>query len=183
MSTDPTQTCTVLTEEEFDEKFPLLVNHLDANASLDGVMFEIFDEELAFVLQQNPNCIWTYMDDDNGRLCFSSGYHLVNRIGYLISTVPVEPGCEYFVPLEDPDGDTNPSPRPEPDRKLRSFRIAFEQPPVHSIIVEAVDIDAAIEIAEKAFLEEPGFFPEDPPAGWQRHFNDWDIVEAEEVQS
>lgn len=64
----------------------------------------------------------------------------------------------------------------------KKFRIAFEQPPVHTIIVEAVDLDAAIRMAEEAFLEEPGFFPEDPPAGWQRRFNDWDIVEAEEVQ-
>ena len=103
MSTTHTPKCTVLTEEEFDEKFPLLVNHLDANASLDGVMFETFDEELAFVLQQNPNCIWTYMDDDNGRACLSSGYHLVNRIGYLISTVPFEAGHDYFVPLEEPE--------------------------------------------------------------------------------
>lgn len=182
MSTDQPPTCTVLTEEAFDAKFPLLRNHLDENASLDGCMFETYGDELAFVLQQNPNCIWTYRDDDNGRICFCSGYHLVNRIGYLISTVPVEPGCEYFVPLEDPDGDDEPTPQQQPDQKLRSFRIGIEQPPVHTIIVEAVDIDAAIEIAEKAFLEEPGFFPEDPPAGWERRFNSWDIVEAEEVQ-
>ena len=181
MSTDQTTTCTVLTEEAFDAKFPLLRNHLDDNASLDGVMFETYGDELAFVLQQNSNCIWTYMDNDNGRLCFSSGYHLVNRLGYVISTVPVEPRITYVVLLEDQDHEDEPSPDQQPDQKLRSFRIAFERPPVHTIIVEAVDIDAAIDIAEKAFLEEPGFFPEDPPAGWQRRFNDWEIVEAEEV--
>jgi hypothetical protein len=30
------------------------------------------------------------MTDDDGLLCLASGYHFVNRLGYLISTVPVE---------------------------------------------------------------------------------------------
>lgn len=66
--------------------------------------------------------------------------------------------------------------------QLKKFRIGIEQPPVHTITVEANNIYAAIEKAEKAFLEQPGFFPEDPPPGWQRHFNDWEVVETEEVQ-
>ncbi len=104
-------------------------------------------------------------------------------LAYVITTIPVERECTYVVLLEDGDSDDEPSPSQPPEQeKLRSFRIAFEQPPVHTIIVEAIDLDAAIEVAEKTFLEEPGFFPEDPPAGWQRRFNDWDIVEAEEVQ-
>ena len=69
------------------------------------------------------------------------------------------------------------------EAQRKRFRISIEQPPVHTIIVEANDLDAAIEKAEIAFLDEPGFFPEDPPAGWQRRFNDWEIVEAEEVRS
>lgn len=69
------------------------------------------------------------------------------------------------------------------EAERKQFRISIEQHPVHTIFVEATDLDAAIETAEKAFLEERGFFPEDPPARWQRHFNDWDIVEAEEVRS
>ena len=39
---------------------------------------------------QDPDCIWTLMTDDDGLLCLASGYHFVNRLGYLISTVPVE---------------------------------------------------------------------------------------------
>ncbi len=103
MKSAPTLTPTVLTEEQFDERFPLLTNHLDGNASYDGCMFETYGPELAFVRQQNPDCIWTLMTDDNGLLCLASGYHFVNRLGYLISTVPVEAGLDYFVPLEEPD--------------------------------------------------------------------------------
>ncbi len=172
-----------LSEQQFDARFPLLMNHLNINASLDGCMFETYGEEFAFVQQQNPNCIWTLMTSNDGQLCLSSGYHFVNRLGYVITTVPVERGCTYVVLLEGRDSDDEPSPSQPPEQaKLRSFRISIEQSPVHTIIVEAIDLDAAIEKAEIAFLEEPGFFPEDPPAGWQRRFNDWDIVEAEEVQ-
>jgi hypothetical protein len=173
----------VLSEEQFDARFPLLTNHFDMNASLDGCMFETYGEEFAFVQQQSPNCIWTLMTSNDGQLCLSSGYHFVNRLGYVITTVPVERGRTFVVLLEERDSDGEPSPNQPPAlAKLRSFRISIEQPSVHTIIVEAVDRDTAIEKAEIAFLEEPGFFPEDPPAGWQRRFNDWDIVEAEEVQ-
>jgi len=67
-------------------------------------------------------------------------------------------------------------------RRTRRFRIGIAQTPVHSIIVTADTLDAAIEKAKIAFLDECDFFPEDPPAGWQRHFTDWEIVEAEEVR-
>jgi hypothetical protein len=43
------------------------------------------------------------MTDDDGLLCLSSGYHFVNRLGYLVSAVPIEPGQDYFVPLEEPE--------------------------------------------------------------------------------
>lgn len=108
MSATRTSTLTVLSEEQFDACFPLLTNHLDSNASFGGCMFETYGAELEFVRRQNPDCIWTYMDDDNGRLCLSSGYHLVNRIGYLISTVPFEAGHDYFVPLEEPEHEQAP---------------------------------------------------------------------------
>ena len=103
MSTAQALTVTVLTEEQFDERFPLVTNHLDTNAACDGCMFETYGAELDFVRQQNPDCIWTLLTDDDGLLCLSSGYHFVNRLGYLISTVPFNPDQDYFVPLEEPD--------------------------------------------------------------------------------
>lgn len=103
MSTQTILSPIVLTESQFDEQFPLLTNHLDTNASYDGCMFETYGPELAFVQTQNPDCIWTLMTDDDGLLCLASGYHFVNRLGYLISKVPVKPGDDYFVPLEEPD--------------------------------------------------------------------------------
>ena len=73
--------------------------------------------------------------------------------------------------------------RAAPPPRPKRFTIAFEQPVVHRIIVEADDLDAAIEKAEQLYVNEGGFFTFEPPAGWHRVFSDWDLVEAEEVQS
>jgi len=103
MSSTPLLSPIVLTEEQFDAQFPLRTNHLDGNASYNGCMFETYGPELAFVREQDPDCIWTLMTDDDGLLCLASGCHFVNRLGYLISIVPVEDGKDFFVPLEEPD--------------------------------------------------------------------------------
>jgi hypothetical protein len=77
-----------ITDDELDEQFEFIKNHLDPNASLDGVMFETFGKELEYVLKQPINHVWTYQDDDNGDPCIVNGFHMVNRIGYLVSTTP-----------------------------------------------------------------------------------------------
>ncbi len=83
-----------LTEEEFDAQFPLVTNHLNPSASWAfgeerGCLFETYGEELAFVRKQDPRLIWTLLDGDDGQLVVQRGYHVVNRIGYLISQQPV----------------------------------------------------------------------------------------------
>jgi hypothetical protein len=77
---------TITTEEGLDLLKPIK-NHLDNNASLDGYMFETFGEELDFVLSQPESHIWTYCEGDNC-LVYASGYHLVNRLGYLVTELP-----------------------------------------------------------------------------------------------
>lgn len=86
-----------LTEDEFDDQFPLVANHLNPNASwgfgdTGGCLFETYGPELEFVRQQDPSHVWTLIDGDDGDLYVVSGYHRVNRIGYLISSVPLPPG-------------------------------------------------------------------------------------------
>lgn len=69
----------------------------------------------------------------------------------------------------------------EPKPKKR-FAVAFEQPVVHRIVVEADDLDDAIAMAEQLYVNEGGFFTFEPPGEWHRVFKDWDLVEAGEVQ-
>ena len=76
-------------EQFFWDIYAPIKNHFDDNASLDGLMFETYGEELEFVKSQPNNLIWTYCDDgENGWL--TNGFHLVNRLGYLIASKPFE---------------------------------------------------------------------------------------------
>ena len=84
---------TELSEDEFDQLFPLVSNHLNPTASWTyddgrGCLFETFGEELEFVKRQDPLTIWTLVDGDDGDMYVLSGAHFVNRIGYLVSTLP-----------------------------------------------------------------------------------------------
>ena len=106
-----------ISEDEFDARYPLVPNHLNPNASWGfadsgGCLFETYGEELAFVRQQDPRYVWTFVDGDDDQYVVS-GMHFVNRIGYLISTVPVPDGVliEVRIPsLSDESDDLFESP-------------------------------------------------------------------------
>lgn len=87
------------TEDEFDEKYELVGNHIDNNASFSGKMFETYGEEMEYVLKMNKQnrvitIIETEVDEYNEEgellsgICYSSGLHLVNRLGFLITKEP-----------------------------------------------------------------------------------------------
>lgn len=79
-----------LTEDEFWEQYKPVQNHLVGDCSFDGCMFETYGEEVQYVLSKiDEQIVWTILDgseDDN--LYIVSGYHLVNRLGYLITEKP-----------------------------------------------------------------------------------------------
>ena len=74
-----------ITEDEFYEKFTPIENHLDDNASWDNCMFETYGEEEDFVREQNEQNIWTIVEGDDDTMFIESGFHIVNRMGYLIT--------------------------------------------------------------------------------------------------
>ena len=99
-----TQTAIEMTEDEFDAQYPLVTNHINPNASWvfgdgPGCLFETYGEELTFVRSQDPLTIWTLVDGDDGNQYVLSGYHFVNRIGYLVSTIPFPEDAEIEVPI------------------------------------------------------------------------------------
>jgi hypothetical protein len=85
-----------LTEDEFLARFKPVPNHIDPSRGFDGCMFETFGEELAYVQAQDRKYLWTILDCD-GQILIQNGFHFVNRLGYLIATVPTEPGHTYVV--------------------------------------------------------------------------------------
>lgn len=52
-------------------------------------MFETFGPELGQALSAADNCIWTIVEAD-GEWWLTHGYHVVSRMGYLISEVPFD---------------------------------------------------------------------------------------------
>jgi len=81
-----------ITEDNFDEVFKPQKNHLDDNASFNECMYETYGEELDYVRKindENPKKVWTIIDAD-GVMFYVTGYHHVNRIGYLICEVEFE---------------------------------------------------------------------------------------------
>jgi phosphate-selective porin len=102
--------------EEWLDKYKPVNNHLVNNASFqdengNGIMFETYGIELGYVLgvaSHRPNTVWTYVDGDEGTYV-TNGYHLVNRIGYFITSVPYDdeggtkPFLDVLVDEYEPD--------------------------------------------------------------------------------
>jgi hypothetical protein len=70
------------------ETYRPILNHIDNNASFDGMMFETYGDEVEFVKSQSPDKIWMYGDGDDGGSFIWAGWGFVNRIGYFITEVP-----------------------------------------------------------------------------------------------
>jgi len=77
-----------MTYDEFLEKHKPIQNLIDENAGFDGMMFETYGKELDFVREQPSVNICTIIEGDDGELYVTEGYHLVNRFGYFILSVP-----------------------------------------------------------------------------------------------
>ena len=108
------ETITKITEEEFYEKYKPVKNHLDDNASWDGCMFETYDEEkqYCFDLAQKENRVWTIIECDDIEcddgpddeddytppiMYVISGFHWLNRLGFLVTEVPYENDIEVLI--------------------------------------------------------------------------------------
>ena len=108
-----------LTEDEFDDRFPLVPNHLNPSAGWAfgesrGCLFETYGEELAFVKRQDPRRVWTLIDGDDGDMYVVSSLHFVNRVGYLISRDPI-PGnvmIQVRIPMATDDEPQEAAPQP-----------------------------------------------------------------------
>jgi hypothetical protein len=92
-----------MTMEEWEATYKPIYNHIDKNASFQddsgqGIMFETYGEEYAFVnSQQDPACIWTYGDGDDGGSYIWNGYHYINRLGYFITEIPCPADVEIQI--------------------------------------------------------------------------------------
>lgn len=96
-----------ITEDQFISTYKPVKNPFNPNASWDGAMLETYGQEHEHVqkaVAAAPGTVWTVLDCD-GSLIVGSGYHHVNRIGYILTEVPVPEGQTIETIDEDADGD------------------------------------------------------------------------------
>ena len=91
---------------EFYDKYKPVYNHIEnPNSFSEGQTtadeigiaqcFETYGEEWEYVKKQPDNKIWTVINTE-GQDIICQGYHLVNRMHYMIATVPYKEGDKDF---------------------------------------------------------------------------------------
>ena len=77
--------------DDWVDQYQPIENLIDKEAGYEGCMFETYGEENEFVLDNlNRNTVWTLITGDNEDFWVIPGYHIVNRMGYFITTKPWE---------------------------------------------------------------------------------------------
>jgi hypothetical protein len=62
---------------------------------------------------------------------------------------------------------------------LKRYRVAIAQTIIHTIIVEASDEDAAMEIAEERYDSDPGLLAYTPPEPWGLDYSAFEIGDCD----
>jgi hypothetical protein len=94
---------TVIDEDAFFARYTPLVNPFNRDRGFDGHLLETYGEELEHVRHvagTDPGRVWTLVESD-GVMSIESGYHHVNRLGYLVTRHPFDPGTTVSVTLDD----------------------------------------------------------------------------------
>ncbi|MGE0204163.1 MAG: hypothetical protein AB7E70_10545 [Hyphomicrobiaceae bacterium] len=91
-----------LSDQTFWDRFKPIKNHLAPAAPFDDCMLETYGRELDFVQTQSELLVWTVIDCE-GEIFIESGARFVNRLGYLIASVPREAHEHFSVGDEPPE--------------------------------------------------------------------------------
>jgi len=113
--TEIVKTFKTLTEDEFYAQFNCVKNHFyekPEDCSFDGCMFETYGKEVEYIneVAEDPikkHKLWTIIEAE-GNMYYVSGFHYVNRFGYIITEEAVPENIEYDVEL-DTEVDHEPS--------------------------------------------------------------------------
>ena len=59
-----------------------------------GCLFETYGTDLQRIINTDPHHVWTLLDCD-GKLYLVNGYHIVNRLNYVITSQPWGEGEQH----------------------------------------------------------------------------------------
>lgn len=82
------QTRTTLSYDDWCDFYVPVQNQVRPDAAFDGTLFETFGDDLAYVLTQPADHIWTLVQGGDGELYLVNGFHRVDRLGYFVSRRP-----------------------------------------------------------------------------------------------
>jgi hypothetical protein len=80
----------VYTFDEWVEKYKPLKNHIEESNTYEGYAFETYGEELDFIREQEPEKIWTLIENGTDMSCVAYGMRWVDREFYFTSSIPVQ---------------------------------------------------------------------------------------------
>lgn len=100
--------CVNMKEDTFYKRYQPVANHINPNRGWGcdekGCLFETYGKELEHVLEINktePGRVWTLMDgSEDSNMYIESGYHIVNRVGYFITSKPCPANRSISVCIE-----------------------------------------------------------------------------------
>ncbi len=79
-----------ITNKFFRTTYKPIKNSLAIYPAYNGCMFGTYGIEFEYVkeiLKELPSCVWTVVEAD-GVLIICSGFHFINRCGYIITEIP-----------------------------------------------------------------------------------------------
>jgi hypothetical protein len=82
--------------EGFIGKYKPLKTGYPEQQNFTDYVFRESDDKVQSMLKSDPSRVWTYLQNDDGDIVLASGYHLVNREGYVITEV----GCADDMTVE-----------------------------------------------------------------------------------
>jgi len=96
----------IMTWEEFGAEYKPMQNHVSNRDEFNGWLFETYGEDEKYVrefaqLGNNGANVWTIIEGEQNQMCIISGWHFVNRFGYVITEVPCPEGRSITVEDEE----------------------------------------------------------------------------------
>jgi hypothetical protein len=80
----------VYTFDEWVEKYKPLKNHIEESNTYEGYAFETYGEELDFISEQEPEKIWTLIENGTDISFVAYGMRWIDREFYFTTSVPVQ---------------------------------------------------------------------------------------------